>query len=729
MRRVTRQRHRARQRHHGRLSTAVTPGTAGQTGRIGNGRAVRDQRGALAVLCLLIPRRGTRAVQPARASAVSRFADLRPWLQNWPGALVDDGDARTARGGMVKPRRVKLSRRSRFLWELRPYFRQVAGLLVIGSIAGILMNVAIVLPAIFLGRAVNTVLAFHQGTTGASSVALAAVLFVVATAATQVPRIGKRYWLGLARVRFQANVRSDALRGVLGWPMERLAAMPVGGVMARVVGDVEVLGLGVGEVIVETWDTLLFSVALVVTMFVYDPGLALVALAPVPVALLVAKLAGRVVAARTTDARQADADLTAALHEQLGGFRLLRLSGRTGAAADRIRVLAHRQAAAELNAIRVDQGLAALYTTLLSAGAFFIIWLGGRSVAAGALSVGGLVAFLQLFARFTGRAPRIPQMANRVQAAGAAYARLRDLLATPVSITGEPRWSSFRSAHVAGFGPVSPEPDREGHAPAALSIRGVWFRYPGSTTQTLQDIDIDVPPGRLIAVTGPVGSGKSALGKLAAGIRQPDGGHVLLDGSPVAEIPPAHRARHIGYVGQEPDLFSGTVAENVLLQPRPYIPDRDDPVIDPALGMASLRADVSGMPAGVRTQIGEGGIRVSGGQRQRIAIARALAAGGMPSLLVLDDPFSAIDVQTEQAIIAALRARSAGRLAWAPTILLLSHRLAAFPYADEVVVLDHGTIEERGTHADLLEKGGLYARIYRAQADLDSSAASSRGAP
>lgn len=628
----------------------------------------------------------------------------------------------------VSRRRGPAERRRWFIRELRPYFRQVAGLLVIGSIAGILMNVAIVLPAVFLGRAVNTVLAFQKGTTDGAHVALAALLFVIATAATQVPRIGKRYWLGVARARFQANVRSDALRGVLGWPMDRLAAMSVGGVMARVVGDVEVLGLGVGEVIVETWDTLLFSISLIVTMFIYAPGLAAVALAPVPVALLIAKLAGRIVAARTTDARQTDADLTTALHEQLGGFRLLRLTGRTAAASDRVRFLAHRQAAAELNAIRVDQGLAAIYTTLLSAGACFIIWLGGTRVAAGVLTVGGLVAFLQLFARFVGRAPRIPQMANRVQAAGAAYARLRDLLTAPLPIATEPRWSSFSSAYVAGTNMPSPEPSRTGHAPASLSIRGVCFRYPGSTAETLRDIDLDIGPGRFIAVTGPVGAGKSALGRLAAGIHHPDSGCVLLDGSPVDEIPPAERARRVGYVGQEPSVFSGTVAENVLLQPRPYNSERDDPIIDPAIETAALRDDIAALPAGVCTQIGERGIRVSGGQRQRIALARALGAGGVPSLLVLDDPFSAVDVQTERAILAALHAAAGRRVTARPTVLLLSHRLAAFPDADEVIVLDRGTIEERGTHADLLDKGGLYARIYRAQADLDSSATGLRGA-
>src|SRR5262249_47673751 len=150
-----------------------------------------------------------------------------------------------------------------------------------------------------------------------------------------------------------------------------------------------------------------------------------------------------------------------------------------------------------------------------------------------------LVAFLQLFARFVGRAPRIPQMANRVQAAGAAYSRLRELLAGPLPIAIEPRWSSFGSAYVAGSSIPTPDHGRTGHAPAALSIRGVSFRYAGSTTRTLTDIDIDIAPGQLIAVTGPVGSGKSALGKLAVGIYEPDSGSVLLDGTLVAEIPQA----------------------------------------------------------------------------------------------------------------------------------------------------------------------------------------------
>ncbi len=613
------------------------------------------------------------------------------------------------------------SRRTPFLWVLRPYFRQVLGLLVLGSVAGIAMNVAIVLPAVFLGRAIDTVLAFHRHRANGGNVAAAAVLFLVASAATQLPRIGKRWWLGLARTRLQANVRSDALRGVLAWPMDRVAALSVGGVMARVIGDVEVLGLGVGEVIVETWDTLLFSVSLVVTMFLYSPRLAALALAPVPVALLLAKVAGRVVALRTTTARQVDADLTTVLHEQLVGVRLLQLTGRIQVATRRVRALAQRQASAELDAIRVDEALGAVYATLLSSGVFFVIWFGGQRVAAGTLSVGGLVAFLQLFIRFVGRAPRIPQMANRVQAAGAAYVRLQPMLSPPPPISAERRWSSLRATHVAGID-ATPEPGRSfPHRAAALSFQNVSFTYPGGSQPAVDGLDLEIAAGSFVAVTGPVGAGKSAAARLAAGIYEPDAGLVLWDGQDLADLPAADRAGCIGYLGQEPHLFSGTVAANISLDPEATADIEPDPTLEQAVSMAALGPDLRSMPCSLGTEIGELGVRVSGGQRQRIALARALHAGGdVPALVVIDEPFSAVDVRTEAAIISGLRS-ALGPDAPAEqrrTVLLFSHRLAAFPHADRVVVLDRGRVEEEGTHAELLDADGRYARIFRAQARL-----------
>ncbi len=582
------------------------------------------------------------------------------------------------------------------------------------------MNTAIVLPPLLLGRAVNVVVAVGHHRAQPQQVGLAALLFVAGTAATELPRIGKRFWLGVARTRFRASVRLDALRGVLGWPPTRFAEIPVGDVMARIIGDVEVLGVGVGEIMVETWDTLLFSASLIVAMVWLDPTLAALSLAPVPLALFLAKRSERMVMGRTTQARRTESDLTGFLREQLQGMRLLRLTGRTRAAAARMGGLAQVQANAELAAILLEEALATAYTVVLGSGVVFIVWLGGSGVVAGTLSLGGLVAFLALFGRFVTRAPRIPQMVNRVQAAAAAQRRLAPLLALPTSLANSPRWSSFSATHVPHCEGQPAMTTGAPRGPASLRLASIRFTHPGSVAPASRDFDLEVEAGTLVAVTGPVGCGKSTLAKLAAGLLAPDSGVVELDGQPLARLDGAARSTSIGYLGQDPQLFSGTVAENVgLWLDAPMEEQRR--LISRVMYLANLDRDLEQMPLGAATQVGESGVRVSGGQRQRIALARALAAGGgWVRLLVLDDPFSAVDVETEAAILAGLR-RAFGPAAPPQerlTIMLCSHRLTAFPLADLVVVLEEGSLLELGSHQALLTKGGLYARIYGAQAAI-----------
>src|SRR5499433_3684612 len=177
----------------------------------------------------------------------------------------------------LNPRK-DLASMSYYLWELRPYFRQVAGQLVLGSLAGIIMNTAVVLPAILLGKAIDAARAFERGEVGAGAVGWAALALVGGTLLTEVPRAAKRWWLMTANARIRANIRADAWRGVIAWPMARLDRTPAGDIMARIIGDVEVLSVGVREFSIETWDTLLFSLSLIVAMLVYDPILTVMAL-------------------------------------------------------------------------------------------------------------------------------------------------------------------------------------------------------------------------------------------------------------------------------------------------------------------------------------------------------------------------------------------------------------------------------------------------------------------
>ena len=383
--------------------------------------------------------------------------------------------------------------------------------------------------------------------------------------------------------------------------------------------------------------------------------------------MLLAKATGRWVAGRTTASRQASAALTTALQEQLAGIRVLRLFGRTGAAVERVDTLSGEQADTNLALVRLRGGLRPVYTTLMSAGVLFVVWQGGEKTVNGAMTVGAFIAYLELYLRFVNRGFRVPQMINSIQGGAAAYARLRPLLAPPPPLSSEPRGASFRAGHIAGLQEPAPAPPAAPTGPLAVALRGVTFRYSTATAPALHDIWLDIPAGALVAVTGPVGAGKSALARALLGLYPLESGQVLLDGRPLEDIPVAERAARTGYLPQDPCLFSGTVRDNILLGPatlrqtQAHAADavRGHAVLASAVSCAALEEDLCTFPAGLETEIGELGIRVSGGQRQRIALARALAACGAlaPGLLVLDDPFSALDLDTEARIVAGLRQR------------------------------------------------------------------------
>jgi ATP-binding cassette subfamily B multidrug efflux pump len=603
-----------------------------------------------------------------------------------------------------------------YLLKLRPYYRQVAGELVLGSLGGIIMNTAVILPAILLGRAIDKALALERGEATPEDVTLAALLLIGGTLLTEGPRVLKRWWLITANARIRANLRADALRGALAKSLVEFHRTSIGDQMARIVGDVEVLGVGVREFTIETWDTVLFSCSFLVAMLVIDPRLTLLALVPVPIAMLIAHASGRWVAARTTRAREANAALTTNIQELLSGFRVLRFFGRGAAATSVIESLSNKFAECNLSATRLRLGLPPLYSTLMISGILVVIWQGGERVINGAMSVGVFIGYLALFVRFVERGFRIPQLVNSIQSGGAAYARLERMLAPALAATREPPFASFKPGHVAGVGPElmtdQCTSERQCGSLGAL-LKNVTFSYPGARSPVLADFSLEIAPGSFVAVTGAVGSGKSALARALLGIYPIESGTSRLyaaDGST-----PNCQHGLVGYLPQDAHLFSGSIRDNVLMGLAATCPE----FVARALRIAALDPDVAAFPDGIDTQIGELGVRISGGQRQRLGLARAIAAYAPdpPGLLVLDDPFSAIDVETEMRIVTALREAFGAQQSPAErvTILLCSQRLAAFPLADRVVVLEKGKIQQEGAHRDLMARDGLYARIYRAQ--------------
>ena len=577
------------------------------------------------------------------------------------------------------------------------------------------MNTSVVLPAILLGRAIDTASAWNAGQSTGVDVLHAGLLYVGGMALYQSARLVKRWGLRVGHQRIVASVRSDALRGVLVWPLEKLYKTPIGDLMARIIGDVEVMGRGVRELTTETWDTLLFSLSLIVGMLAYNPRLTLLTLLPVPLGMILAQTVGRWVTARTTSSREASAALTAYLQERLTGLRVVRIFGRIDATVAGAAALSDKLAAANLAMVRLRSGLQPIYRLLMMGGVVFLLWMGGKQVADGVMTLGAFVAYFELYTRFVNRGHRVPQMFNLVQSGAAAFARIKPLLAPPLEELTTIR-STLRTAYVPGFDQPLPQLLERPPQPIALSVRDVTFSYPGNEAFALEQVNLDITAGAFIAVTGPVGCGKSALARALLGLYPLEEGQVFLNGVPINSLSPAERAAQVSYLPQNPFLFSGTVGDNIKMNfSNPGCGNSTDDNLTHWVRLSAMDSDIETLPNGLKTEIGERGTRISGGQRQRIALARAFASH--PGLLVLDDPFSAVDLDTEAKIVSGIHHAFGPE---APvnqqaTVIFFSHRLAAFPLADRVVVLDSGRIVEQGTHDELLSRDNLYARIFRAQ--------------
>ena len=515
------------------------------------------------------------------------------------------------------------------------------------------------------------------------------VLLILGLAAAHgVARLGSRFAMLGAGQWVEHDLRTALYARLLALPPAFYHAQRTGDLMSRASNDISTLRAlsGFGSVMIV--GTLLAFTGALAAMWTIDPWLTLFAMAPFPGLVVIAKRFNHDVEARST-----------AVQEQLGALSAKAQENITGMAVVRAYTMEEREIAefGRLNAEYYARNLALariqsvswpLLGLVSGVGALIVLWLGGKAVVDGRISLGSFVAFNGYLAQLAWPTIALGWTLASIQRGLAAMSRVTEILDAP-----------GKHAENAGH-------DGEGSRPlpgGPIEFRHLTFAY-DERGPVLGDVSFVVPAGAVVAVVGPTGSGKSTLGTLLCRLYEPPPGAVRVGGRDVLDLPLGRLRRSVGYVPQESFLFSRPLRDNVRLADEAASPER----LEAAARTAGLADDLGALPAGWDTVVGERGLTLSGGQRQRVALARALLAD--PPFLVLDDVLASVDAAKEWEIIRALRAAASGR-----TTLLMTHRLKAAAEADRIVVLDEGRVVEEGRHAELLAAGGLYARLWRVQ--------------
>ena len=461
---------------------------------------------------------------------------------------------------------------------------------------------------------------------------------------------------------------------------------PVGRLMTRVTSDVETLNELFSSGVVTIFGDVFTLIAIMVMMLAIDLELALVAFAVIPLVWLTAAIFRRRVREAFRDIRYRVARLNAYLQERLSGMRVVQLFGREEASARRFAELNREQLDAHLRSITIYAVFFPVVEVLTSVAMALLLWYGGLRVLDETLTVGVLAAFIQYTRRFFQPLQDLSEKFNLLQSAMASSERVFALLDEPVTV-------------------VEPANPRRLPVPVAGEVKfeGVWFRYSPDGPWVLRDISFTASPGRTIALVGHTGSGKTTIVNLLLRFYDPERGRITIDGTDIRDLSTAELRSIIGFVQQDLFLFTGDILHNLTL---------DAPILPEAAREAARRvgADrfIERLPSGYAHRLGERGRSLSVGERQLLSFARALALD--PRILVLDEATSSVDAEAEAQIQRAIAELMAGR-----TSLVVAHRLSTILHADEILVLHHGEIRERGSHRDLLAQEGLYQRLYQLQ--------------
>ena len=495
----------------------------------------------------------------------------------------------------------------------------------------------------------------------------------------------RRIIIGASR-EIELDLRNDLLRHLQRLPPAWFQANRTGDLMSRATNDLSAVRMLAGPAIMYTASTSITFVVALVLMLSLSPALTLLALLPLPVVSVVVQRFGSAIYLRSERIQAQLAHMSAVVQEALAGVRVVRAYRREGVEIERFREANEEYVARSRAMIRLQGAFHPTLAFFLGLSALIVLWIGSRHVIDGRLSMGEFVAFNVYVAMLSWPMIAFGWVTNMLQRGLAAWQRMLDILQVEPAIR-DPEM------------PVTPERIR-----GAVEFRDLTFAYDGRAV--LSGVSARVEPGQVLALVGPTGSGKSTLVDLLPRLFDPPPATVFIDGIDVRDLSLETLRGAIGYVPQEPLLFSETVAGNVAFGARAA--DGVGGAVADAVGLARLDTDVAGFPRGLDTEVGERGITLSGGQKQRAALARAILTD--PRILILDDALSAVDTHTEEAILGRLREVMRQR-----TTILVAHRISTVRDADLILVLDDGRVVERGTHDDLVALDGLYAGLHRRQ--------------
>ena len=560
----------------------------------------------------------------------------------------------------------------RLLGFLRPYRR---ALIISLLLAWAAMGMTVLIP-LLVGGAVDAIQDGRRDDIQPLALALlgAGLLRLALT-------VGRRVIAGKVSLAVEFDLRQRFYEHLQRLELAFFDSQQTGQLMSRATVDLQSIRffLGYGLIWVsQSALTILFAAAF---MFALDPLLAALALAPVPFLVATATRYSRRNRPAEQEVQQRVGELTAGAEESVSGIRIVKAFARERHMLDRFRHAVDRVFDQSMVSTRLQSFYTPLMGFLPNIGLAVVLFVGGRQVISGGLSLGDFAAFVSYVILLSGPVRWLGMSLSMAQRAVASGNRMFEILDREPDMASPP-----------GAPQLPPGGGR-------VSVQAVSLRYDGAEP-ALTGIDLEVEPGRTVALVGPTASGKTSLVGLLARLYDPSEGRILIDGADIREVDLASLRSEIAFVADDSFLFSDTVAANIAYAD----PGAGPEAIEAAARRAQAHGFIDELPDGYDTVVGERGLTLSGGQRQRIAIARALLAE--PRILILDDATSSVDARTEAEIKRGLAEAMEGR-----TTFIVAHRLSTISLADEIVVLDRGLIVDRGTHEELLERCPLYEEI------------------